>query len=306
MKIFSLALMLVVLTGHTVALANKGITKRLPRLVEMRLPEVMGLLAENPLLTKPLAILPIAGLQDKRNIDEWYGNKHKDGRNAFKAGAIVSLGASVYSYFFVLAEPIEDLTALESLGVMAAFTIGATFMVKGFKAKNELTKLRDVFQVVEADENDNHIVIYDHYDGYHVGLLSNTNEGFTVVDPLGNEMSVKHEQLLHFVAIGDGLLSNRFSFIKKNDKLCNLSADTPDCYLGKTLAFKYQGENNIGTIEDISFAADGRGSLVVATATGEELTITSGKRGEPVVVDAETDAQSTDQFRGVVFLPTEK
>ena len=303
MKNFSLALMLVVATGQSVAL-GKGIKNRLPRLVEVSLPEVARLQAESSLLSKSLAVLPSAALQDKRNIDEWYRNKHKDGRNAFKAGAIVSLGASVYSYFFVLSDSIENFSALEIIALMAAFTISSNFTVKGFKTINELAKLKDVFRAVEADENENksNVVIYDYEDKYHIGLLSNTDEGFTVVDPLGNERSVEREQLLQLVAIGDGLLSSRFSF-KRSGKPCNLSANTPNCYQGKTLAFKYQGKNNLGTIEDVSFADDGQGSLVVATVAGEELVITRGERGEPVVVDAETGEKSEDQFRGVVFLP---
>ena len=303
MKNFLLALMLIVVTGQDVAL-GKGIKNRLPRLVEVSLPEMARLHAGSPLLTKPLAVLPIAALEESVRA-ELHRDKRKHVRSATTVGAGGMLAASIYGLFFVFSKPMEDssLISPEGLAFMSASIIASGLMVEAIKKMDELGTVKDVSKIVgETTANENNIVIYS-YDGkYHIGLLSNTREDFTVVDPSGNERSIEHEQLLQLVTIRDGLLSHRFSF-KRSGKPCNLYSDVPNCYQGKTMAFKYQDKNHLGTIEVVRFAADGQGSFVVATAAGEELTITRGERGEPVVVDPHTGEQSKDQFRGVIFLP---
>ena len=335
MKKLSFALMLVLATGQGVVL-GKGVKNRLPRLVEVSLPEVARLKAGRSLLTKPLAVLPIEALLDTSNFDNLYPDKHKDTRHTVSAEAIgatggLLLGASIFNYLVVF--DIPSLVSFEDLGLTAVFAvsvgISVGLVVKAIKMAKGSDKREDIHRILVqagAKENniENNIVIYD-YDGkYHIGMFSDsvsfewigkhgkshiglfsfsdTHDGFTVVDALGNERLVEREQLLQLVAIRDGLLPDRFSF-KNSGKPCNLSANAPSCYEGKTLAFNYRFKNNLGTIEDVRFAADGQGSLIVTTAAGEELTITSGEQGEPVVVDPNTGEESQDQFRGVVFLP---
>ena len=68
------------------------------------------------------------------------------------------------------------------------------------------------------------------------------------------------------------------------------------------MAYTHGSKNHLGIVKDVSFDADGHGQIVVGNRlSGEELIITRGKHGEPVVVYPNIGKQSMVKFRGVVI-----
>ena len=126
-----------------------------------------------------------------------------------------------------------------------------------------------------------------------------------VTDAQGNTEDIGYEQIVQLVVIRDGLPSNINIFGNKQ-KLTAISANLADDYRDATLAFTYQGENYLAIVKDVTLAADGQGELNIVTATGEELRIRRGKRGQPELLPLNEHDTKLDigvKIRGVLFMP---
>lgn len=301
MKNFLPVLILVITVGQDIVF-GRGMKQSLPRLSEVGFSKVAWLQDGKPLLTKSLAVLPIAAL-DKSVRHKLYRDKFEDISINATIGGAMSVTTGAYAFFFVLARPIVEspITLPEVLGITAGYTISFVFLASATKKFREAGIIKDASKMIAtATANQNNIVTYKHDHRIHIGILRDTDEGLTVVDALNNETAIEPEQLQQLVVMRDGLLSNRFM---GRGNLNNISPDVPKAYLHNVVAYTYQGKNHLGIVRDVSFDANGQGQIVVGNRlSGEELTITSGKRGEPVVVDADTGEQSMEKFRGVIFM----
>ena len=141
-------------------------------------------------------------------------------------------------------------------------------------------------------------------------LIDSDDKGLTIVDAQGNEEVIDpeeevivpgFEQALRLVIIKNGLPSSLMGEIFTSWSKA-ITSEHAEEYRDASIAFTYQGRNHLGIIKEVYFE-HGQGTLVVSTASGDKLHITSGKRGKPVVVDPYTTERSTEKFRGVVFVP---
>ena len=327
MKKFMLVLALVLTAGQEVALSKN----KLPRLVEVRLSEIMPLTEVSP--TSSLAMLPTTVLQESgrdalrksiRNTREVFACAGLALCSMGSLAAVIHGATTLVSYALYFPEVPGNQLLVVGTALLGGGMLGLGFSNQRVTAKIEaFSAIKPALgRIEEAIANNRNLAIYKSDDAYRVGMLSNAGEEFTIVDAQGSEAAVKPEQLVQLLAIGDELprdvdrsinvLSNKLrqflSYIMidfRSNLYLNsstaISADFTDSYRGATLAFTYKGKNHLGTITGVNFAPDGQGELVVAIAEGDELTITSNKLGKPVVIDPHTDKKH--HLRGVVFVP---
>ena len=304
MKSFLLALVLAPITVHGVALGKN----RLPRLATVQIKDFTPLGSVTSLQTS-MALLPIKTLE-KSSRDKSYRKRLKSSVKMAATSAIIVTGTAVYKVFFDLS--LSNIGTVEiyhviGLGVGYGLSYGSTAMT--IKELADLYRIKDAFKrITKATEDENNIVIYESEGEHRIGILTHAGEELFIVDAQGNEEAIESEQLVQVVAIRDGLPPGNFSnWLFRNKPMSSpISARFANDYLDATLAFTYKGKNHLGTVDAVRFSSDGRGELDIVTASGEELIISSGKRGQPVVIDANTGEMGfskDDKLRGVLFFP---
>ncbi len=303
--LLALALALLAETG----VASRG--GRLPRLASLSLSEAVPLnsgkvLFTKPLahsgkvlFTKPLAHLPITALEASGR-DAQRDNAINIFVNECMTCTYLVTGTAAYALLFIH----HSNTLLFSLGFTVTGVVALDRMLRVVEKGIQLRRMKKILRhVAEATASDNSIVIYEHDGARHVGLLS-VNEGtFTVIDAQGDAQAVASEQLQHLITLRDGLPYDSFAkwMLSAEEGIAAISTDFADQYRGATLAFAQEGRNYLGTVADVSFSADGQGELRAVTASGEEVHISRGRRGQPIVIDPHTGKKN--KLRGVVFLP---
>ena len=302
MKSFLLALVLAPITVHGVALGKN----RLPRLATVQIKDFTPLGSVTSLQTS-MALLPIKTLE-KSSRDKSYRKRLKSSVKMAATSAIIVTGTAVYKVFFDLS--LSNIGTVEiyhviGLGVGYGLSYGSTAMT--IKELADLYRIKDAFKrITKATEDENNIVIYESEGEHRIGILTHAGEELFIVDAQGNEEAIESEQLVQVVAIRDGLPGGFINELMKKSKSSTSTARFANDYLDATLAFTYKGKNHLGTVDAVRFSSDGRGELDIVTASGEELIISSGKRGQPVVIDANTGEMGfskDDKLRGVLFFP---
>ena len=307
MKKFMITLVLIITTTQSFAL-GRGVKNKLPRLAGVDFSQVASLPEGKLLLTKPLAVLPITALDASVHNELYRAKLIKEARVGTAASAVTLVTAG-YGLFFMLAKPpVFPIPAPEFFGVGGGFIVSFCLIVNACYKLEELGIIKDASEriAIARNANQNNLVTYKHEQRMHIGILNSSEEDLTVVDALGNETAIESEQLQQLVVIRDGLLPEHYMFMERR-KLTNISPDVAEAYIGKeiayTISYSYVGgqENHLGIVKDVSFDADGQGQIVVGNRlSGEELIITRGEHGEPVVYPTIVK-QSLVKFRGVVI-----
>ena len=336
MKNFMLALILVITTGQDIAFGRAG-QQNLPRLVEVRLSEVVGLSLEKLPLTYSLAILPSSVLQQSER--DALRQSIRNAREVFACAGLAlcsagGLAAMTYGAVGITAI-LFNLDVVESMDVvLAAGLLGGGILTLGFvneQLHEKMERFRNIkpalASIEEGIASDNNIAIYKSGNVHRVGMLSSAADGFTIVDAQGNKESIAAEQLIQLVSIGDALprdndrpinvvldkIRRIYSYIQVIEGDADgvgaissspaISTYSANDYRGATLAFTYGGENHLGIVANVGSTADDQGKLVVVTSAGKEFHIASSRIGKPVVIDPRTDKKSRYKLRGALFLP---
>ena len=288
-------------TGEGVAVGN--VARKLPRLAVVSLSQL-------PLIevgTSSLHLLRGEVLQ-KSWRDDWLSRQKK--YFILSSAVSASLFAGAVAHLLILSIfgiPESELLRISLGGAPLAILVGLGVGNIGgiMRYGVDLKEAKETFKsAVEAAANKNSIVIYD---VNRVGMMIDSDDkGLTIVDAQGNEEVIdpELEQDLRLVIVRNGLPSSLIGriFNKSDSRSKAITGEHAKYYRGASLAFTYQGKNHLGVISDVYYES-GQGTLVISTASGDELYITSGKRGKPVVVDPTTKEKSTEKFRGVVFAP---
>ncbi len=298
MKNVSLAVVLVLTTVHGVAFGNNS----LPRLATVRIKHFAAP-GSVLLLNRSVALLSPKALEET----SYYKLYKKKLRNSASMAAVSSAAITGAALHTLSANPSKFFDDFHiSVLVAGGVILGGFLAIKTVTSSLELYKIKEKLKTItKATENENNIVIYES-DGVHrIGILTHADEELVVVDAQGNKKAIDPKHYMQLVAIRDGLPHGSFiNWVLSNKPMSNaISADFADKYRGATLAFTYKEKNHLSTVDEVRFADDGRGELDILTASGEELIITRGKRGKPVVIDSNTGEMTKEKFRGVLFLP---
>ena len=302
MKNLSLALVLTLTAGQCFAFGNN----RLPRLATVQIKDFAAPGAV--LLLNRSAALMSAKAPEETNYYKLYKQRLRNSVSMTAVSGAAITGAALHALSANPSKFFDDF--LFSILVTGGVIFGGLLVVKTVTSSLDLYKIKEKLKTIEKiTENENNIVIYsDSNKQRHIGILTHAGEELFIVDAQGNKKAIKPEHYMQFITIRDGLPPGNFSnWLFRNKPMSSpISARFANDYLDATLAFTYKGKNHLGTINDIIFTTDGQGLLKVATSEGEELTITSGKRGQPVVIDANTGEMGfskDDKLRGVLFFP---
>ena len=299
MKNLSLALVLVLTAGQCLAFGNN----RLPRLATVHIKHFAAP-GSVLLLNRSIALMSTKA-QEETNFHKLYRQRLRNSVIMTAVSVMVLSGITTQALLSVPSKLFDDF--LFSILATGGIILSGLLSVRGVTGILELHTVEEKLNIIaKIEKSENNIVIHsDSNNQQHIGILAHAGEKLFVVDAQGNKQAIDPEKFMQFVAIRDGLPPGSLSnWLFRNKPMSTpISAHYANDYLDATLAFTYKGKNHLGTISDISFAPDGQGVLKVVTSSGAELVITSGKRGQPVVVDTNTGNKVKGKFRGVLFLP---
>ena len=302
MKNLSLALVLTLTAGQCFAFGNN----RLPRLATVQIKDFAAPGAVL-LLNRSVALLSPKALEET-NYYKLYKQRLRNSVSMTAISSAAITGAALHTLSANPSKFFDDFHI--SILVAGGVILGGFLAIKTVTSSLELYKIKEKLKTIEKiTENENNIVIYsDSNKQRHIGILTHAGEELFIVDAQGNKKAIKPEHYMQFITIRDGLPPGNFSnWLFRNKPMSSpISARFANDYLDTTLAFTYKGKNHLGTVAAVRFSSDGRGELDIVTASGEELIISSGKRGQPVVIDANTGEMGfskDDKLRGVLFFP---